>query len=155
MAKLTQKPVTPFTRAEKRVSAPSLALTMASMSGISQLSGAASTWSSASSGKMRMPSLLTRSNSNSRRNSGAEWVRAAVVMVTTEMTWEAICCACGARCTTLIMPTQAAMLSVVSTPSNRKVRQNRPLFNQLGRWDPCAVTGTQAMTAKTSSYSFT
>src|SRR5476651_2028568 len=79
---------------------------------------------------MRMPSLLTRSNSNSRRSSGAECVSAACVMVTTEMTWAEICCACGSRWMSEIMPIQAVMLTVVRVPSSRKVRQNRPLFSR-------------------------
>ena len=131
--KLIQKPATPFTRLEKRVSAPSFSLTSASISGISGLSGGGSTTSVGISGKMRMPSLLTSSNSSSLRRSVAEWVSAARVMVTTEITSSAVCLTCGPRWTALIMPIHDAIDSVVRSPSSRKVRQNRPLLNQHRR----------------------
>ena len=80
-----------------------------------------------------MPSLDTSSNSSSRRRSGAEWVRAALVMVTTDTSSSAVCLACEPRWNMLIMPDSDTIDSAVSTASSRKVRQNRPLLAQPSR----------------------
>jgi hypothetical protein len=133
MSKLTQKPGMSFTRREKRVSLPSRWRTMAAISGISEFEGGGSTLSSGSSVRMRMPSFDTSSNSSSVRRSGAEWVSAALVRVTTDTSSSAVCSACGPRWNTLIMPIHDAIDRPVRKESSRKVRQNRPLFMRPNR----------------------
>jgi HAMP domain-containing protein len=105
------------------------------LAGISGVVGGASILSVGSSVRMRMPSFETSSNRSSRRSSGAEWVNAALVMVTTETRSSAVCSTCGPRWKRLMMPIQQAIDSVVSTDSSRKVRQNRPLLAQASRRD--------------------
>src|SRR5690606_28077542 len=84
---------------------------------------------------MRMPSLLARSNSSSRRRSGAEWVRAVRVMVTMEITCAAIWLARGVCSTMRKLATQAAMLAAIVNASRKKVRQNSPLLSHVSRFD--------------------